>query len=308
MMFELILAVLVVVALVLLTQSVVIVRPTHRALIERFGKYKRQLKSGLSFKLPFIESAIRVNVTEQMVDAASQQVITADNLNATVDAQIYFKVKDTEEDVKASQYNVNEYRYQIVSLARTTLRDIIGKMPFKDVNNKRDVLNAKLALSLKTETNSWGIDIVRTELKEIEPPQDVQETMNKVLKAENEKIAATDFATARETEADGFKRAEIKKAEGMAKGIELRAAAQAEAIRVISESANKHFKEPAQKSRQLEVLEKVLGEGTVYVVSPDSPMLNVLQLHGKAPKTVSAAGSASIYQTLAEELEESKKK
>ncbi len=144
-----------------------------------------------------------------------QEIITNDNLNARVDAQVYFKVKEDEESVKSSQYNVNNYQVQIVNLARTTLRNIIGTLTLKSANSERNRINDELLSTLSEETKNWGMEIVRTELKEIDPPKDVQETMNKVVKAENEKIAALDFATAVERQADGEKRAEIKKAEGV---------------------------------------------------------------------------------------------
>jgi regulator of protease activity HflC (stomatin/prohibitin superfamily) len=192
-----------------------IVRPTHRGLIERLGKYKRYAKPGYNWIIPVIDRLYWINVTEVMVDAEPQEIITNDNLNARVDAQVYFRVNDDETSVKNSQYNVNNYRYQIVNLARTTLRNIIGTLTLKSANSERGKINDELQKTLKKETANWGIDIVRTELKEIDPPKDVQETMNKVVKAENEKIAAVDYATATETMADGQRRAEIKKADGV---------------------------------------------------------------------------------------------
>ena len=277
----------------LLWQSIVIIRPTHRALIERFGNYKRFLDSGIHFKIPFVEGAYRVNITEKMMDVESQEVITNDNLNAGVDAQVYYKVMADEKSVKASQYNVFDYERQITQLARTTLRDIIGKLDFKDVNSKRDELNLKLKEGLKEETTNWGIEVVRTELKEIEPPKDVQDTMNKVLKAENEKRAAIDYATATETKADGSRRAEIKEAEGRAKAVELEAGAEAKAItlvananakaiELVSNSAEKHFKNRAQIQKQLEVVEKTFGHGTKWILPSNAPLLNVLPLGGES--------------------------
>lgn len=191
-----------------------IVRPTHRGLVERLGKYRRFADRGFNWIIPLIDRLVQVNVTEQMVDAQPQEIITNDNLNARVDAQVYFKVKDDEESVKSSQYHVNNYQSQIVNLARTTLRNIIGTLTLKSANSERDKINGALLATLSRETQSWGMAIVRTELKEIDPPKDVQETMNKVVKAENEKVAALDFADAVERQADGVKRAEIKKAEG----------------------------------------------------------------------------------------------
>ena len=191
-----------------------IVRPTHRGLIERLGKYHNFAGPGFHWIIPVIDRLFMVNITEQMVDAEPQEIITNDNLNAKVDAQVYFKVKPDEESVKGSIYNVNNYKWQIVNLARTTLSNIIGTLTLKSANSERGKINAELYKTLHAETQSWGIEIVRTELKEIDPPKDVQETMNKVVKAENEKIAAIDSATAAETVADGVKRAKIKEAEG----------------------------------------------------------------------------------------------
>ena len=124
----------------------------------------------------------KVNITEFMVDAEPQEIITDDNLNARVDAQVYFKIKDDEDNVKASQYNVNNFRWQIVNLARTTLRNIIGTLTLKSANSERGKINVELHNTLEKETAKWGLQIVRTELKEIDPPKDVQETMNKVVK------------------------------------------------------------------------------------------------------------------------------
>jgi len=218
----------------------------------------------------------QVNTTEQMVDADPQEIITNDNLNARVDAQVYFKVKTDEESVKNSTYNVNNYKLQIVSLARTTLRNIIGTLTLKSANSERGKINADLHRTLKEETQSWGIDIVRTELKEIDPPKDVQETMNKVVKAENEKIAAVDYATARETVADGEKRAKIKEAEGVRQSKILQAEGEAEAIKLVNEAAEKYFVGNAQILRKLQALETSLTNNSKIVVPSGSDLVNVI--------------------------------
>ncbi|MCX6567420.1 MAG: SPFH/Band 7/PHB domain protein, partial [Candidatus Aminicenantes bacterium] len=231
-----------------------IVRPTHRGLIERLGKYNRFASSGFNWIIPGIDRMFQINVTEVMVDAQPQEIITNDNLNARVDAQVYFKVKNDEISVKNSQYNVNNYQWQIVNLARTTLRNIIGTLTLKSANSERGKINSELQKTLREETGSWGIEIVRTELKEIDPPKDVQETMNKVVKAENEKIAAIDFATATETMADGARRAEIKKADGVKQAKVLEADGEAQAIKLVNEAAQMYFVGNAQILRRLETV------------------------------------------------------
>jgi regulator of protease activity HflC (stomatin/prohibitin superfamily) len=252
------------------------VRPTHRGLIERLGKYHHFATAGFHWIIPVIDKMYRVNITEQMVNAEPQEIITNDNLNAKVDAQVYFKVKTDEESVKGSQYNVSNYSWQIVNLARTTLRNIIGTLTLKSANSERGKINADLHRTLLDETKSWGIEIVRTELKEIDPPKDVQETMNKVVKAENEKIAAIDFASARETVADGEKRAKIKEAEGIKQAKILNAEGEAEAIRLVNEAANKYFIGNAQLLRKLQAMESSLKENSKVVVPSGSELVNII--------------------------------
>jgi len=120
------------------------------------------------------------------------------------------------------------------------------------------------------------MEIVRTEVKEIDPPKDVQETMNKVVKAENEKIAALDFANATEREADGLKRAEIKKAEGVRQAKILAAEGEAEAIRLVNEAANKYFVGNAQLLRKLEAVERSLTDNAKIVIPTGSELVNVI--------------------------------
>ncbi|HLC74450.1 MAG TPA: SPFH domain-containing protein [Candidatus Nanoarchaeia archaeon] len=259
-----------------------IVRPTERGLVETFGKYKRFADPGLTYIFFGIQRLTKINVTEYMVDAKPQQIITKDKLNAIVDAQVYFKVKSDETSVKASQYNVHNYDDQIVQLARTTLRNIIGTLSLNDANSSRDKINGALMKTLSEETKHWGLEVVRTELKEIEPPQDVQETMNEVVKAENEKIAAIDFATAKETQADGERRAEIKRAEGRAQAVQIEAKAQADAIRLVNDAADKHFKGNAIKLKQLEVTQKSLENNAKIIITKDG--VNPLLLLGDSEK------------------------
>lgn len=261
-----------------------IIRPTRRGLIERLGKYIRFGSPGFNWIIPVIDRMVIVNVTEQMVDAQPQEIITNDNLNARVDAQVYFKVKNDENSVKASQYHVNNYERQIVNLARTTLRNIIGMMTLKSANSERDKINGELLSTLNKETENWGMDVVRTELKEIDPPQDVQETMNKVVKAENEKIAAVDYATAQETAADGEKRSEIKRAEGVKQAKMLEAEGQAEAIKLVNEAAEKYFIGNAQILRKLETVENSLQDNAKIVVPANTELVNVIgELAGVLP-------------------------
>jgi len=266
------------------------VRPTEKGVIERFGKYLRTKEAGLTWIIPSFEKMYKINITEQMVDIPPQMVITKDKLNAEVDAVVYYQIKD----VKASIYNVDDHRKQLASLARTTLRAVIGNMTLTDANEKRSDINDRMETVLDKETNSYGIEVLRVEIQKIEPPADVQESMNKVVKAEQEKIAAMDMATATETKADGERRAEIKKAEGVKQGLILSAEGKAEGIRVVAnaeagkikvvnEAAQKYFVGNAQILRKLEATEAALKDNSKFLVDTNKVQTIVSDAAGVTP-------------------------
>jgi regulator of protease activity HflC (stomatin/prohibitin superfamily) len=254
------------------------IRPTTRAVIERFGKYRRFRPEGITWVAPWIEKLYAVNITEQMTEASRQEIITLDNLNASVDAQVYYKVRSDEVSVKESFYSVDDYKRQIIALANTTLRNVIGSKNFAEVNSKRVILNTEIKRNMEEEVSKWGVEIVRCELKQISPPKDVQETMNRVLKAQNEKEAAIDFANAKETQADGEKRSTIKIAQGKNQARILDAEAQAESIRkiaeaeadkikIVNEAARLHFKDNAVVLKTLQVNEAALKDNTKIILT-----------------------------------------
>jgi regulator of protease activity HflC (stomatin/prohibitin superfamily) len=266
------------------------VRPIERGVIERFGKFQRTKEAGLTWIIPMIDRMYKVNITEQMVDVLPQMVITKDKLNAEVDAVVYYLIKD----VKASIYNVDNHRAQLTSLARTTLRAVIGNMTLTDANEKRSDINSKVETVLDKETNSYGVEVLRVEIQKIEPPEDVQDAMNKVVKAEQEKIAAMDMATATETRADGDKRAEIKKAEGIKRGLVLSAEGEAEAIKavadanatkikVVNEAANKYFVGNAQILKKIEAVEVSLKDNAKILVDTNKVQTIVTEAAGVTP-------------------------
>jgi regulator of protease activity HflC (stomatin/prohibitin superfamily) len=279
--------VVVVLAIVYISLSLKTIRPTDRGLVERFGRYNRFGNPGLVWIIPLVEHLIKINITEMMVDAGGQEIITKDSLNAQVDAQVYFKVKSDEESVKASEYNVYNYKVQIVALARTTLRNIIGTMNLMEANSERGKINRSLYDQLTVETKSWGLEIVRTELKEISPPEGVQQAMNNVVVANNQKIAAVDFATATETKADGEKRAKIKQAEGERQTLILEAEGQrqskilvaegeAQAIKLVNEAANAYFVGNAQLLKQLQTVTESLQANAKIVIPAGQSLVNVV--------------------------------
>lgn len=259
-----------------LLSGITIVRPNEKVLVETFGKYSKLLEQGFNYTWTFIQKRTTVDISEQMSDIEPQEIITKDNLNAQVDLVVFYKLKEDEQSLKSAMYKVKNVESQIQTLARTTARNVIGTMPFKEVNSERNKLNDQVFSVMAKETASWGIEITRVEMKDITPPSSVQETMNAVIKAENQKISAIDLATAQETQADGLKRSKVKEAEGqqqasilVAKGLAeakvLEAKAQADAIKLVNESAEKYFTAKAQKLKELEVTQASLQNNSKII-------------------------------------------
>jgi len=261
--------------LIFLLSGIKIVRPTHKMLIETLGKYKKTAGQGFNWIIPIIQKGIYVNVTEQMVDIPEQTVQTSDKLNTKVDAMVYYQVKD----VKASEYNVNNHRRQLASLARTTLRAVMGKLTLTQCIQNREKINVDVEKTLVKETKSYGVEVLRVEIQRIEPPEDVQESMNNVVKAEQDKIAATDLATARETEADGKRMADIKIAEGRKKASILEAEGKSEAFKLI----NKEFKGNAIIEKKLTVTENSLKNNSKIILTEKG--INPQLIIGELPLT-----------------------
>lgn len=261
-----------VVILALIYHTIKIVRPVEKGVIETFGKYNRTAEAGLHFIIPIVQRLYSINITEKRVDIEPQSIITRDKLNAEVDGVVYYKVVDPTKAI----YNVNDFASAVPSLAKTTLRAVIGKMSLTEANENRDKINTEVETILDKQTDPWGITVIRVELQRIEPPDDVQAAMNNVVKAENEKIAALDTATARETKADGDRRAEIKRAEGQAQAIRLNATAEAEAIKLVNEAAEKYFVGNAQLLKRLETVAESLKHNTKVVVPANTELVNVV--------------------------------
>ena len=235
-----------------------IVRPTHKMLVETLGKYKRTADQGFNWIIPIIQSSRKVNITERMVDVPEQIIQTKDKLNTTVDAVVYYRV----DNIKYAEYNIDNYRRQLPVIARNTLRAVMGKMTLTECIQERDKITTNVELVMTNETKNYGVSVLRVEIQRIEPPKDVQESMNNVVKAEQDKIAADDFATAVETKADGVKRAKIKEAEGSKLSSILVAEGQAKAFKLVSEE----FKGGAKDLKQLEVTENSFKNGSKIIL------------------------------------------
>jgi len=257
---------------VFLALGIKIIRPVEVGIVEFLGRYSRTATAGFNWIIPVLFKMYRINITERRVDIDPQSIITKDKLNAVVDGVVYYKVAEAQKAI----YNVNNFQASVPSLAKTTLRAVIGKMTLTEANENRDKINVDLEVILSKEVALWGIEVVRVELQRIEPPADVQDAMNQVVKAENEKIAALDLATAIETQADGERRAEIKKAEGIAAAIRLKADADGDAIKIVNDAAEKHFIGNAQLLKKLETVSEAFKDNTKIIVPADSDLVNVV--------------------------------
>jgi len=260
------------ISLVALANSLKIVRQFEKGLIIRLGKYSSTADAGLTFLVPFIDALIRVDMREQVINVAPQQVITKDNVGVTVDAVIYYKIVDP---VKA-EFEIADFEIAATTLAQTNLRNLIGDKQLDETLTARDSINADLRHVLDEATNPWGVKVTKVELQKIDPPADITDAMSRQMKAEREKRA-------RVLEAQGFREAAILKAEGEAKAVTLEAEAEASATQMTATAAEKYFKSRAEALKRLEVSREVLGgSSTKFVLPTSGELVNVLNLDGKS--------------------------
>ena len=204
---------LLVIVLFIAASCVKIVPQASAYVVESLGKYKGTWATGLHFKVPFIERvAIRVNLKEQVVDFPPQPVITKDNVTMQIDTVVYFEITDP----KLYTYGVERPLSAIENLTATTLRNIIGDLELDNTLTSRDTINGKIRVILDEATDAWGIKVIRVELKNILPPREIQDAMEKQMKAERERRA-------RILDAEGEKRSQILVAEGMKESAILKA-------------------------------------------------------------------------------------
>ncbi|NUR86422.1 MAG: paraslipin, partial [Nonomuraea sp.] len=226
--------VLVVLVIVALVRTVKVIPQASAAIVERFGRYTRTLHAGLNILVPFIDRVRQmIDLREQVVPFPPQPVITEDNLVVQIDTVIYFQVTDP----RAATYEIANYIQAIEQLTITTLRNIIGGMDLEQTLTSREEVNAGLRGVLDEATGRWGIRVNRVELKAIEPPPSIQESMEKQMRAERDRRAA--ILTAEGTQrsqvliAEGEKEAAVLRAEGERTAAALRAEGEAKAIETV---------------------------------------------------------------------------
>jgi regulator of protease activity HflC (stomatin/prohibitin superfamily) len=268
--------------LVALARSMRVVAQYEKALVLRLGKYRATVDSGLTFLVPVIEDLIKVDMRERVINVEPQKVITKDNVSVVVDAVIYYRIIDP---VKAT-FEVQNFGYAATTLAQTNLRNLIGDKSLDETLTARDTINANLRSVLDEATNTWGVKVTRVEVQKIDPPADITEAMSRQMKAERDKRAnileAEGVKQAQILQAEGVRQSEILRAEGDAQARILRANAEAKAIELVSNAAEQFFKDRAEVSKRLDVLNTVLSGQTKFIVPSGSNLVNVLGLDDKA--------------------------
>jgi regulator of protease activity HflC (stomatin/prohibitin superfamily) len=269
------------VVLIALARAARVVSQYEKGLVLRLGRYRATVDSGLTFLVPVIEDMIKVDMRERVINVEPQKVITKDNVSVTVDAVIYYRISDP---VKAT-FEVQNFAYAATTLAQTNLRNLIGDKSLDETLTARDTINANLRLVLDEATNTWGVKVTRVEVQKIDPPADITEAMSRQMKAERDKRAnileAEGVKQSQILQAEGVRQSEILRAEGDAQAKILRSTAEAKAIEVVSSAAELFFKERAEVSKKLDVLNNVLADQTKFIVPAGSDLVNVLGLDDK---------------------------
>jgi regulator of protease activity HflC (stomatin/prohibitin superfamily) len=270
------LAIVLLVAIVLLSMGIKRVNQYERGIVERFSAYEKTVDPGLRYIVPFVQRILRVNMREQVIDVPPQEIITEDNVVVTIDAVVYYQIMDA----KKALYEIEDFELAIVKLAQTTLRNIVGEMSLDTCLTSREKINTELRKVLDEATDKWGTKVNRIEVQRIDPPADIQLAMHKQKTAEQERRQIRLLATGRKEGAMQEREGTILKAQGEAKAIELVATAQAEAVKVVSEAANKYFLENAQLNKKLDVIRDTFAQQTKIVVPSNADILTVLGLEG----------------------------
>ena len=232
--FFLFLVVVAIFALTILFRSIRIIPQANAGVVERLGRYHKTLLPGLNILVPFIDRLRPlIDMREQVVSFPPQPVITEDNLVVSIDTVVYFQVTDA----RAATYEIANYLGAVEQLTTTTLRNVVGSLNLEEALTSRDNINGQLRVVLDEATGKWGVRVGRVELKAIDPPASIQDSMEKQMRAERDKRAL--ILTAEGTkqsailQAEGARQAAILEAEGDAKAQVLRAQGEAEAITTV---------------------------------------------------------------------------
>ena len=290
--------ILIVIALILIIPNVKVVPQAKSYVIERLGSYYATWANGLHFKIPFIDKiSNQVNLKEIVMDFAPQPVITKDNVTMQIDTVVYFQITDA----KLYTYGVERPINAIENLTATTLRNIIGDLELDQTLTSRDLINSHMRSILDEATDPWGIKVNRVEVKNIIPPRDIQETMEKQMRAERERREKI-------LQAEGEKKSSILIAEGEKESAILRAEAKKESqIREAEGEAEALFKLKTAEAEGIRLLKEAKADQTVLTLKSFETLASVA--NGQATKIIVPSelqNVASLGTTLSEMFKDKK--
>lgn len=275
--------VLVVLVILLLVTNIRVVPQATEFVIERLGTYYTTWETGLHFKVPLVDRvAKRISLKEQVMDFAPQPVITKDNVTMQIDTIVFYQVTDA----KLYTYGVERPILAIESLTATTLRNIIGDMELDHTLTSRDVINSRITAALDQATDKWGIKVNRVELKNIVPPRDIQDAMEKQMRAERERREAI-------LRAEGEKRSQILIAEGKKESQILNAEAEKQAAILLAEAEKeKKIREGQGEAESIMLVQKAQADA-IRLLNEACPSREVLTLKAYESFMKAADGQAT---------------
>ncbi len=278
-----IIIILLVLIIILLVTNIRVVPQATEFVIERLGTYYTTWETGLHFKVPLVDRvAKRISLKEQVMDFAPQPVITKDNVTMQIDTIVFYQVTDA----KLYTYGVERPILAIESLTATTLRNIIGEMELDHTLTSRDVINSRITAALDQATDKWGIKVNRVELKNIVPPRDIQDAMEKQMRAERERREAI-------LRAEGEKRSQILIAEGKKESQILNAEAEKQAAILLAEAEKeKKIREGQGEAESIMLVQRAQADA-IRLLNEACPSKEVLQLKAYESFMKAADGQAT---------------